>query len=750
MSSAGQRGRAAISVLGLVAFVAGIPVVLLRVARARFGGAAPWHGVTPSGWTVPRALDSLTGRLTDATMVDVVIRVAVAIAWIATAVVVITVLLEAVHMRRYGLPRPRVRGFAWSQHLARTLAAGLLVLLPASGVGRASARTALESVRAQSSAAPVVLRAASSAESATDDSVADVVDDVYVVEVGDSIYGLAERLAGGDASRISAIATSLLDLNLGRTMPDGQRFLTAAYIEPGWTLQLPGRRPVPQPIGATSSGGHVVEPGETLSSIALDELADATRWEEIWSANAGRSMPDGRTFDDPNLIVPGWQLALPEATPTSAVTAPTPTCASVAVVEPIAPSTTSAPVTTAPEPDVEPTAPTAAPEPVPTAPPDRDAVADASQASPLGLEHAAMLGTGVLALVAAARRRRLRAAVPPSRLPVPSAESVVVERSLRVADAAERFLRLDLAVRAAAEPIVDAGRRVLAAAVGPPGDVVLWTDGGVELPAPWRPEGGTWLLPVTVPVDDLADAARRGGCPCVALVQVGVAADGADVYVDLEAAAVLSIEGCPAQADAVLAAMAMTLAASPLAEVAHLVDVGLPPATFLGHRHHHRCVSVSDAVTTATSLVSPRREASTFELRVRGTSGELWEPAVVLVSSDRVAEIDEHAVGAACAHAVALVAGGPVDGARMRLAQQDRRWTLAPLGIELTPIGLTSSDIDTVAALAVEADRPIEPDTPGVVPVETGAGPEPRDWSLMVRVLGPVDVVDASGEPAPV
>ncbi len=35
-----------------------------------------------------------------------------------------------------------------------------------------------------------------------------------------------------------------------------------------------------------------------------------TAWPEIWEDNAGDDMGGGRTFDDPDLILPGWELDL--------------------------------------------------------------------------------------------------------------------------------------------------------------------------------------------------------------------------------------------------------------------------------------------------------------------------------------------------------------------------------------------------------------------------------------------------------
>jgi nucleoid-associated protein YgaU len=53
---------------------------------------------------------------------------------------------------------------------------------------------------------------------------------------------------------------------------------------------------------------HVVQPGDTLRSIAQDALGDELRWPEIYRANAGQ-------ITDPDLIHPGQSFVIPDAEP---------------------------------------------------------------------------------------------------------------------------------------------------------------------------------------------------------------------------------------------------------------------------------------------------------------------------------------------------------------------------------------------------------------------------------------------------
>ena len=168
------------------------------------------------------------------------------------------------------------------------------------------------------------------------------------------------------------------------------------------------------------------------------------------------------------------------------------------------------------------------------------------------MEHAALLAAGVLALVGVRRRRRLRAAMPRHRVPEPRPEAVETERRLRAVDAGERALRVDVACRAAAWSLIGTGAQIGWVEVTPDGDVGLRLSAPADLPAPWAGSDQDWRLAADVPVELLSDGARRVGMPCVALVQLGVTAAGADVLIDVEACGTLAVEARRDQADEVI------------------------------------------------------------------------------------------------------------------------------------------------------------------------------------------------------
>ena len=107
------------------------------------------------------------------------------------------------------------------------------------------------------------------------------------MERGDDLWSLAERFygEGRDWRKIAAANPDLLTGGPDR-------------LEPGWRLLIPDVEQ--SPSGRTV----VVEPGDTLSSIAHRLWSDADRWPEVYEANRFQ-------LDDPDELPVGLTLALP-------------------------------------------------------------------------------------------------------------------------------------------------------------------------------------------------------------------------------------------------------------------------------------------------------------------------------------------------------------------------------------------------------------------------------------------------------
>ena len=874
----------ALVLLALVAVA--VPWSLIWAADRRFGGPAPWSAMPPvDEWSVATIRAAATERLSETTIADIVIRLGLAVVWVAVIVLLVTVVAEMVHMVRHaGIAMPAVRGLGPSQDLARLIAAGLLVVVPLLSSpskviahdqplllpeGRAPATAPARPDNAwiddaaahpapADDPAPTVPALPTVPPSGPSQGPVAAAPDrgvgsgTYTVRPGDSVYGIAERFAGPDLAAVSVYADALLDLNLGHRMVDGQLFTNAAYIDVGWVFQLPPNDAAAsdasdEPAGAVvPAATHVVEEGESLWSIADDELGDATRWPEIYRANEGRSFEDGRRLSDPDVIQPGWTLELPDPALGSGSGLPNddarPTDESAgsrasddsddadAAVDGVAsgaggddgaraaegvgrrdnawvsasgsapgddpsndtsnPVVADAPVSgpavvDSVEADVPVTGPVVMTPAVtsPTVAGSGDANEEAGdelgdgEVQLLTLERAAMLSAGVLTLLAVRRRSRMRRARPNSVLPDPQPNVVDAERALRTIDAGDRFARVDLAIRAAAMSLIDGDARVVAAAVGTDGDVELWASTSCSLAPPWEPgvDRTRWLLSAGTPIELLAPDARRVGAPCPTLVQLGTCDDGRDLYVDLEALEAIEIGGPGAAADAIVAAVAATLATSVLAEVTTLVGVGVDDAAFLGHRHHQPARGVQEGFASAAAAIgaTAHAERSTFDLRARVTSGETWEPAVVLVgAAGGTVMPPSNRTG------LAVVSASPIHGPSSRLAPESGSWVLRPLGVRLTPIGIGPDDVAALAAvvdvpeprpidldldpgLELDGDRTMAPsefvdapptaavsdDQPDLKPVGDEPSVEPVAYELVVRLLGPVAVESADGRP---
>lgn len=634
---------------------------------------------------------------------------------------------------------------------------------------------------------------------------------VRVVQ-GDTLRGLARHHLG-DASRWREI----YELNRDRPQLGGGRLTTPSVLQTGWSLALPGEL-APAPPAATGEGTLTaasitstspapdtfyaeaatvtVAPGDTLwgltgerlgsISLAHTDAAIVEHLDEVIAANQA-------VVEDPDLIFPGEQIVLPAigtppveepvvlAPPAGPPTSPPPATVVADAAPPSIPIpplsdrviqrdsaseaesgvavdsvAESAPTTTA-------AATSTTSDPIAPAGPDADGGTELATPgpAPVGLGEAALLSGGVLALLAARRRRRLRSAEPRARLPEPPPEQVATERRLRIVDARERLVRVDLAVRAAAASLVESEAQPLIVRVGADGGVELTLTADASLPAPWEATTGRWYLSGAVPLEALADDARRVGAPCVALSQLGVDDDDREVLVDFEALGALTVHGPETQVESVLRGIAATLASSIFAEPANLLGVGMDEFAFLDHALARHVDDVEDAMELAATLVGTTgsRPQSTFALRARHTSGECWEPSVVVVGTDHAHEVSAELLESVTRRrgGIALIAGGDVPEGPWSLIAERDHWCLEPLGIRLTPVGLSVADLAAVYELLHHATLPTIPDVAAAGPQPaTSAGDEATavtavtagpPWSLLVRLYGQVDVVDRDEQP---
>ena len=754
------RGVAALVVL--LVLVVGVPVGLAVLV----------------GWPLPTSVPSATEVSDAITRVGIsdttVVKIVACVLWLAWFQLALGVLAEAAGLARRGTVRS-VATLGPFRHLAGSLLASVVVLAT-------STHTSVAAVPARPIVAvtPTAVPTLETAPASTVESTP--APPTWTVQPRDTLWGIAERTLGR-GERWADIRRA----NLGREVAPGRIFTEGTdVLMPGWTLLLPPDATV---AGASTV---VVAPGDTLTRLAARIYGDPARWRDLWEVNRGRTFNE-QTFDDPNLIRPGWELvvpadsARPPATPSpsngAASSAPSvPSTAPVSVAPPVPTAVATPPGSAAPSPTA--TAAPSAPPPADTssdstpAPPSEDhggdpaplpradvddvaapAPSDSRPAwvGPTGVAGAVLLATGVTGLLVSRRRRRLRHMRLGDALPPLDPDLAPVERAVRLGEDPLGMARVDTALRALlARSDANASRPHFALRRATD-DIELVFDGPVtSVPSPWRATG--WperiLLPGSVTLEELAADAVTVVAPCPGLVLVGTS-DDAELYADVEALGVITLDGPLETTTALARAFVATLAVSPLADLVHIVTSGVDCYGFADEERVH-AVSDPDAALDLSGMLSLGvRQAlehadGTHTLR-RDAPQEPWEPVIaILLGADlspaQLADVRRLVASGG----VAVVTDAEVPGARYRLhASGDGTWQLEPTGLPVVPRGLAAAELADLGALLADAKAPAVRSPSGPPPPLTDEPFVEPPWELQVRLLGPVAVVNRDGTAAP-
>ncbi|MFF7451609.1 MULTISPECIES: hypothetical protein [unclassified Streptomyces] len=216
------------------------------------------------------------------------------------------------------------RGMGSSQRAAALLLGSILVLLPTSSAlaSDAQAAPAATAARLPEQAQAGHDTGADRASTATGRTASPTYT-VRQMRPAESLWSIAEQELG-DGEKWRQIAA----LNEGHTMVDGQVFRSNGFLQPGWQLKMPAsynpaggvRTQLGQVAPAAADERvqvEVVEPGDSLSTIAAEELDDGNRWPELFAATKDQPQPDGLpAITDPDVIYPGQHVTVPgTATP---------------------------------------------------------------------------------------------------------------------------------------------------------------------------------------------------------------------------------------------------------------------------------------------------------------------------------------------------------------------------------------------------------------------------------------------------
>lgn len=716
----------------LKGFSALVAVVLITFAPplllARYVGN-PW----------PAEGLSLTAPITD----GLIIGFLACVVWILWAQLVVCVVVEAAAAVRSGavdVPVPGVFGF--QQHLARTLITAIaiaLVAVPATGFRPAEAAAPTSSpspVAALSTALvdeqdPATATSQEQHDSKTLSDQTRLVHHGVVVARDDTLWSIAEQHLG-DGERWEEIA----ELNEGHTMVDGTVFRSADLIRPGWTIQVPGHPPATTAASEESAVGSAqvrVESGDSLWAIAEDQYGDGAGWSKIWEANKGERFDDGRTFTDPDLIQPGWDLDIPgvRAAPQTEAPVHRPS------VAPVPPATQAQPHNeVTPEPAQQPTETAeqlAAEEGNTRAP--ADTVNDAEDESARGSAEsstpawmlAGLTGAGVLlagSLLLALRRRRAsqhRVRRPGRVTAGPDSSLVRAEQSITVAGdtATSAIESIDVILRRLGAERAQAGAPMprLAALELTPNALTLHLHDAADLPAPWA---GTdnhlmWTVPADIDPDTVGPDVADKPAPWPLLVTIGHDAGGGIWLLNLEDLQV-AVTGDRETGHDFARYIAAEIACNPWSREAtvDLVGIGTEVMPMNPERLRvHETIdgpsgeTVADAVRSIDRLAHYDTDAVTA--RSRQVDPDSW-PAHLLMAdlagTEAAFEQLSDLIGAHPGRAsVGLLWCGPTEGVVEIHLDGHRHLSTTLLPGLLTAVGLSAGEAQGCAALLAQDDN---------------------------------------------
>lgn len=639
------------SLLLLLVLIVGIPIALILLV----GNPIPTIDQLRQVMTAP----GLDGQFFVENLIPL-------IAWVAWGYFTAGFLIEIpAHFR--GIHAPRVPGFGLSQAGAGVLIAAVVTMIV--GVSTFSAPQAAHAETLHS-AAPVSVSQTlteSTAEAApTAATAAPAVQPAahagsslptYTVQDGDSLWSIAENTLGSGLRW-----TEIAQLNYGHQQPNGYSLSDGNELDTGWVLRLPANAQAPGAAAATATKTeHVVEPGESLWSIAQQDLGDGARYGEIFQASKDVVQPDGEKLVDPSVIRPGWRLTVPVTT----VAAAPPVSSEPSHAEDAGPAQTApetahqaaphsstgaaaqAPGAAASE--THTTAPSSGQESSPQTPTqtasEDDRAADAWIDEVFNVRTAegigAFLAAGLLVCLGIRRLKKLRRRRPGQRLSTPETQATVSELELRAVEDPIGVAHVDHALRTLAVWAQDSSNSLppLYAVRLAPEQMTLFLDAPAQLPEPFTTvteDNTVW----TVDPDLLPDLDRIPSAPYPALTTIGQDASNAHILVDLEHLGALNLLGEDTLVAGALTALALELATSSWADDLQITLVGvaegLPDALESGRIRH-----VDDIATLLRNLHGQANDDQTTlaalgvdsieEARSIGVAADAWTPEIILL-----------------------------------------------------------------------------------------------------------------------
>lgn len=730
--------------LGIVAVVVGVPVVLLHIGANPLPTALSWADI----WARLTAPD-------DGTLIKALFAL---LAWIAWIYFSVAILIEIVSRARR-IRAPRLPGFRPSQLAAQSLVGAAALLFtaaplaahaqpvtpaPAPAVSHSAHHTQRSSNPGNANRVTVTPAGAhGTVGDAKTDSKADT--KTHTVRQGESLSSIAEHELG-DAHRWTEIAK----LNYGRAQHDGHALTHAHVIQPGWKLRLP----TTTDKANTATQTHRVHRGETLWSIAEDNLGSGDRYPEIVRASRTIEQPGGVRITDPDDIEPGWVLRIPghatrahtanpkphTNTPKTTTPKNTPPKQQTAPTRPAQPEPT-APASSAPAPQTPTQAPSSTTHGAEQPAPDTK---DDGLDAPLPVATTAGVGTllaaGVISLVAYRRRQQQRTRRPGRRVPMPTGQAAHTEQQLRATADPLSVETIDAALRGLARSCADTGQPLptvrAARLTGEQFD--LYLDEPATLPPPWTGTADATVWTLLADHADQVDTNLAGiPAPFPALVTIGHDLDNGHVFLDLEYLTSLALTGNSELAAQILAALAIELATSQWADDLQVTIVGAYPeledALETGRIRYLPSVGrvLDDLASRAAEDQAALAAADVPDLnhaRTTRKAPDAWTPEIVLIAgplTERQHTQLEQLADTMPRVAIATVTttGNAASEWELVLDNTGDTAVLEPIGLTLRPQRIDPDTyahiLEVVATASGDQDAPA--DTTTAIPVDVAA-----------------------------
>lgn len=719
----GQRLTGLAAALAVLGIVLGLPALFLAI------GASPIPDQAPT-------LDGIKNALLapdDGTLVLGLFKV---IGWVAWAFMALSLVVETIARLRK-VQAPQLPGLGRPQAAARGLI-GLAALLFIAAPIAAQATTAAPAAAAPVAVGHVTAGAVDQAPAHQDVKVETkqerqhkTVD--HAVKPGESLWSIAEDHFG-DGARYKEIAELNRDL-LG-TQP--------SFLEPGWVLKLPA----PQAKDAPAHQ-YGVQPGDTLSEIAQEQLGDADRWPEIYQASTGITQPGGVQLTDPDVIDIGWKLNIPGAeTPAShedRQPVDPPAEEKPPVDQPVEEEPPVVPESEVPETAVPDVAPPQAEEPAAPAA-DVDQVDDADDSildAPwvlAGLTGGGVLLSGALLMALRSRRRAgYRNRQPGRAIAAPPPELAPVEMTLNATGAAA----------AATVEFADEALRRLAAAVGaqgttmPPlaavelanGKLTLHLSAPATVPAPWvgSPDQTHWHVTTHTAADELGPDTGNVEPPYPLLATIGMSDTGETWLLNCEELSTLTISGDPTYGRDFARHLAAQLAVNPWSRRVQVDCIGVAEeAVAMDERISYYPTGAAGSPAAAEVLAAAvttvdrakRHDTDVSTARTGSVDDDTWPARMLLLDAatgdpedlEQLLQLVNDHVGQSATSIVVAGERPNTPGAVLHMTNTGRV-VLEHAGLNLIAVGLTSDEARGCALVYAQSE--VAEDVP--VPVDETA-----------------------------